>query len=804
MSFEVAIFTDVTAAESVTGFDGFQFQSVSPGFDGEHMSVVQSELNFVPVSTWGSAHGDDRSHPEQFSFAVRDSQLYLTKSHSLGLTANGRPGNQLTEVATTSSVDDLVPYTPAQLMMATTWTQAKAQSKTREPWTTPLQINPEFEADELERFARFDPWVLGVLPSFVTMLRRTLADDGHRVFIQHTDLMEVLRWIALGSVLLDSESAKRLTFRAFHTNPWTGAFKVVGIHPDLLALSSTADWRNSPSASWIDPRTRTISETVPSALAAASVRWLTDHGIFEAMGATQLASELQSALGPDLAVQAADLVTFGAATQRARDMWGTATKTLAALASAGQREPIESIADELLDVLVTYRPQGAGEFTQAADTVAELLNAGLPDIATGVLGPTLEALAVVPEFAGVFAGQLANTPRAMDWSDPDARHMAAKAWATALAGAPDSELSRLFGATNVLGLELDATLLIPAVDRLSDQWAADPSMVEQSRTWYARTIVQDAVEEKVGDALARGDHLQMQALLRGDWSNLTTAGNSPLSGWLRVRELMADGPTRRSDRLLALPPRSVPSSSWNVVLGDLRLPVDVGLVCAFVMAAGLPDDLSLKLASLAQQEIRAPELTLAAGRPTRWSEVFDLLEDQRVDGPLAPQLSSILVNAESSRIAFGRARDELRSGQSAALRCSADHARFWAMEDLVGTGNLLVNAQDRQGADVLAQHLGGATRQALDAYLEKVAAGRQGATGGRAAIGAYECSAGVFREELGIAVSKFLWRHGDIERALKKEEPMAHVIDGLVQQYPIESHRSWRSPSSWFSRGGNQ
>lgn len=801
MAFEVAVFTDVTAAESVTGFDGFQFQSVSPGFDDEHMSVVQSELNFVPVPTWGSAHGgDDRSHPEQCSYAVRDSQLYLTKSHSLGLTTNGRPGNQLTEVATTSSSDDLVPYTPAQLMLAATWTRAKAQSKTREPWMTPLQIDPAFETDELERFAHSDSWVLGVLPSFVTMLRRALAEDGHRVFIQHTDLTEVLRWIALGSVLLDSDSARQLTFRAFHANPWNGPFKVVGVHPELLAMSSTAEWRNSPSASWIDLGTRTISETVPSALAAASVRWLKDHGIFEAMGATQLATELQTALGPGLAVQTADLVTFGPSALPARDAWGIATRGLTALATAGHRDAIESNADELLDALVTYQPQGRSDFTQAADTVAALLNAGLPDIATGVLGPTLEALAVAPEFTGAFAGPIANTPRAMHWVDPEARHMAAKAWATALGGAPDSELSRLFGATSALDLELDSTLLDPAVDRLSDQWAADPSMVVQSRTWYANDIIQDAVEKKVEAALARGDDRQMQALLRGDWSTLTTAADSPLSGWLRVRELTAEGPEERTDRLLALPPGSIPSSSWNTVIGDLRLPLDVGLVHAFITVAGLPDELALNIASLTQQELDAPALTLAAGRSTRWFELFDVLEEQAAHGPLVPRLSSLRANADSSRHAFGQARNELRSDWSAALRCSANHARFWVMEDLVGTGVLLVHAQDRQGAEVLTGHLGGTTRQALDAYLEKVTAGREGADESRVVIGAYEASDGELRRELGFAISRLLGRHKDIARVLKKEEPLAAVIDELLHRYPVESPKSWRNPSSWFSR----
>ena len=56
MAFEVATFTDVTAAESVNSSDGFQFQAVSAGFDRQDQAVVQGELNFVPAPMWAAAH----------------------------------------------------------------------------------------------------------------------------------------------------------------------------------------------------------------------------------------------------------------------------------------------------------------------------------------------------------------------------------------------------------------------------------------------------------------------------------------------------------------------------------------------------------------------------------------------------------------------------------------------------------------------------------------------------------------------------------------------------------------------------
>lgn len=801
--FEVAIFTDVTAAESVTGFDGFQFQSVSPGFDGEDMAVVQGELNFVPLSTWGSAHGgDDRSHPEQYSFAIRNDRFYLTKSKALGLTANGRPGNQLTEVAATSSADDLVPYTPAQLLTATAWTGAKAPAKTRESWLTPLQISPGFETEELESFVRSDPWVLGVLPAFVTMLRRSLAEEGHRVFIHHTELTVVLRWIALGALLLDSDSAARLTFRVFHANPWNGPFKVVGVHPELLALAPAAEWQNSPSASWIDPEARTIGETVPSVLAESSVRWLADHGVYEAMGATQLAAELEPTLGPDLAVQLADLVTFDSAATSGRTGWDVATKALTALAAAGQRETIESVADELLDALVAYRPEREAEFTRAADTVAALLGAGLTDVACEVLEPTLEALAGSPEFAGSFARPIANAGGALVWSDEETRRAASQAWATALAAAKDSELSALFGATNHLALELDRGLLLPAVGRLAEQWAADPSLGAESRSWYASELIQDVVAEKVAAALERGDERQTRALLSGEWSALMADAHSPLSGWLRVRELVGLAPDERVAGIRASAPGSIPPASWRIVLGMLGLPLDSGLISAFIRTAGLPDDLALELAQLVRQENSAPELTFAAGAPPRWRELFDLfIETQHQGAELVSPLPALVLSVEQARHAFADARQERGTPVNPALRDSASHARVWAMEDLVDTGELLVTAQDSRGAMTLADNLGGMTHQALDAFLEAAAGRREGLVGGRAALHAYANSAGALRDELGFAVNRLLDRHRDIQRSMKKDESLAPLLEEVAQRYPVEAGKSWRNPGSWFGQG---
>jgi hypothetical protein len=42
--FEVAVYTDVVAADAVDGVDGFNFQAVSPGVDGGALVQIRERL----------------------------------------------------------------------------------------------------------------------------------------------------------------------------------------------------------------------------------------------------------------------------------------------------------------------------------------------------------------------------------------------------------------------------------------------------------------------------------------------------------------------------------------------------------------------------------------------------------------------------------------------------------------------------------------------------------------------------------------------------------------------------------------
>lgn len=802
MAFEAAIFTDVTAAESVAGLDGFHFQSVSPGFTGEDMAAVQGELNFVPTPTWATAHdGDELSHPEQSSYAVRQGRFYFTRSVARGLTTNGRPGNQLTEAAATSSRDDLVPYSPAQLMTATAWTLAKAVGKTRDPWLTPLQIDPRFEDIELERFARSDPWVLSALPAFVTMLQRSLTEEGHRVFIQHRDAATVLRWIALGSMLLDAESATQLTFRVFTASPWNGSFKVVGVHPDLLALVPAASWQNVPSASWIDVEARAFGQIEPTPLAQSAVRWFVDHGIFEAMGAIQLAGQLQESLGDELAVRVAELFTFGGAA--GRDSWELTCRAVSGLIASRETHLIESYADEVIDALTTFQPRDDHDFRQVAEVIGGLLDARLGDIAAGITAPTVEALAATPRGAGAFALRLSAAQGRMVWTDAESQAAAGRAWATALAGAQATELSALFTATTLLALDIDRSLLMPAVDRLAEQWAAHPALGAARAGWYAAELVEEAVAAVVSAALAAGDATQLRALSRGEWSALSVNSRSPMSGWVRAADLAARAPIERTRLLEAGTARGIPESSWRLVVdaqnGEPVRTLNAPLWAAFIRQIGLPQDLGIEVARRVRQGRESPELVQDADGFLRWSVLFDVLHELSTAGAsISPAVADVVDEVHRARAGFVAARRSRTEVPNRALRDSARDAKLWAMEHPASTGELLVHAADRAGASATAELLGAVTGQTIDAFLTAYATKGHGEDGLRAALAAYAESEGALRDGLGAAARRFLTQHGDVKRALRRDSSMEPLIKDVTERYAERPPGILSQVNSWF------
>lgn len=800
MPIENAIYTDVRADESVSRRDGFQFQAASSGFTAEDEANVISDGLFSPAHTWRNTHGDETTHPRQVTYTSHGGRLYFSYARALGQSLNGRPGNQLTAFAVAPTGDDIAPHTPAQLLASDEWSLEKAATRHPDPWITPVDIDERFSDEALEKMAQDDPWISEALPAFLGMLRRSVLEPGHRVFVQHDDLDAVLRWIALGTMLLDADTALQVTFRAFHVEPWKGDFRVVGVHPELARLEPSSSWKNLPTASWIDLGTRTVGDTKPGVLDRAAVRWLLERGAFDARNAVGIGHRLAPLTGDELAVQTAELLAVGdARTQQAVEI---AAAAVIALASGGDIDALELYEEELFDPLTMHQAESEADFSLAAEVICALLDAGVPDLAVAVAGPVLEALAAVPEHASAFSQKIGRAASPLVWSDDDACAAASDSWARALAGAPSLELAAMFAATGRLGLSLSPRLLERGVDRLAALWASDPAVGAGRDAWYARADVEARVAELVAADLAAGDSEQSRRLTDGSWDALLDEPASPLAQWSRVKQIALLPRERRAGALAALPEPGVPLAARSLVVGSLTLPFDADLVAAFIRSGGIDEGLVDELCGLLADERQASG-PVGGRDATRWARVFDALAEAWRDGAeLGDELATVIELVADGRACRRHAVEHATERTSESLReVGALAAELWAVDDLVGTGRILIAVRDRHGAQLLADRVGAKAPAAIKAYLAvSVEIGRTVETG-REAVYSYAASSGSLKSMLGAVTSRFLDDHREVERKTKNEEPTTEIIEQIRVEHPSEGRGLLGRARGWM-RGG--
>lgn len=224
--FETAIFTDVTASESLDGQTGFTFQAVSPGFTVEDQAVSRNSL-IHQVSPRLEAALDlaDQSFRYRFEYG----SAYFSRGISLGQTSSGRGGNQLTQIAVAHAPQDLGSLTPAQIFFASEWDLQKVPGGAAPQWPTPLGVSHEVEAESLIAWIKQDRQRALMARALVTAVDRKLRHSGPQtIALVHDDLSEVLRWWSIASVLSNPQAAASLSFQAFVEDVGRSDAAVVG------------------------------------------------------------------------------------------------------------------------------------------------------------------------------------------------------------------------------------------------------------------------------------------------------------------------------------------------------------------------------------------------------------------------------------------------------------------------------------------------------------------------------------------------------------------------------------------------
>lgn len=714
--FDITVYTDAREDEALDGVAGFNFIAASPGSTATDQKFIAQHMLHVVKSSWHVDHTDQLAHPPTCLYRRSDDRYFLSRGKSTGLTITApRPGNQITQTIATADPDDFVPYRPAQLYAASQWQLSRdTGGKQITAWPTPLEIDAEYEPEELKAaLVTGSPFGASFLPRFLTMVEQAVADPGKKLIIVHTDLDVVMRYIALASLFLDSGRALAMSFVAFAEQPLAAVADIVGATPDFGATPSA----NSAAAAYnvVDLLTVQMSPVEVSQSAARQAEWF-DGDALDALAAIDVARRWEAALGADVATDAAGIVSFtdgSVATPRDR---AAALRTIRGLVAGGLGDDLAMYADELLDAIVTNPPSSAEDIVLSAAAIDAAHHAGMDEVSTGILLPTLEVLAsrsdLIPAWSDA-TSEWSPGSAPIRWESADSRDHALRAQAEIVNHTGTEHLVDVLIAGKVAGLLPDARTLAPDLDRLSAYWCQHPELSSRKTDLPYQQDLGQRLTARVVAALERHDKPVVNAFAAGAWGWLSGQG-SALMPWQSAVRTGALDIDRRADAITAAGAQ-LPEQSWPLALAGCALPAAASVVAAWIEShPDLPSDLSAWIF----KGLNASPQRFEDGKARR-RVLSTMLRVRAMTRD--PDLARLLSDADQLGSLYQEAKKIAKSPQNPALHTFATQVSPYIGYFCPEVGTLLVMARDERGIELLERAVVDWAAPCIDAALVSIA-----------------------------------------------------------------------------------
>ncbi|OBG82653.1 hypothetical protein A5699_05745 [Mycobacterium sp. E802] len=779
--FDVTVYTDARAAEALDGVAGFNFIAASSGITAAEQKFVAQRMLHVVKSSWHVDNSDELAHPPSCIYRPSDGRFFLSRGRSIGQTVTApRPGNQVTQTIVTSDPDDFVPYRPAQLFAASEWNLSRdTEGKQVSPWPTPLEINPAYEADGLkEALVDGSPFGPEFLPVFLTMVEQATADSGKKLIIVHTELDVVMRYIALASLFLDAGRALTMSFVAFAEQPLAAVADIVGATPHFGETPSVDS--GSSAYNVVDVLAWRMSPVEVSSSAVRQAEWFIGDP-FDALAAIEVARRWESALGADVATDAAGIVSFTESPVASPRDRSAALRAVCGLVAGNLRDDLAMYSDELLDAIVTSPPTCEADVRLAADAIGTSHQAGMDEVAAGILLPTLEVLASRSDLIPTW-GNSASTWRTglgpLQWESEEARSHALRAQSDIINSSGTADLADVLITAKKADLLPNEGHIALALDRLCDYWSQHPELSARKDDLPYQPVLGSRLGARIVAALERDDQAVVDTFLAGSWEWLCGPG-SVLSRWQAAAAVRSMTPDRRA-HAVASSGTQLPVESWKLVLDGLDMPTGAPVIVAWFRShADVPADLS----SWIYQGLTASQARHEDGDAAR--RVISAMREGRIRTSDA-KLERLLTDVDQIAKVYQEAERRIGDDRNPALHDIATRVRSYVAFFGPELGTLLVKSADRRGVQQLERVVGDWVAPFIDAALTQIAR-REGDAGSLEwALSLYESGTEPQRE----AATEFLLALMDSRTGRQRlDESRANiarswipVLDGLIEE----------------------
>ena len=206
--------------------EGAELQASSAGTTGEMRALVERAAVYEAPVGW---RWDDNPADRPPSLAHAVDGVYVT-ARGVHVAEGDWEGSRFTHAVATLDPQRYGPVRPAQLWDAPWWSEQPAEGECEQ---VPADPEPGPWAVDLLR-----EWVQGLpggenrLLALLSALDRVHDEGGRRVVFVGPDPGEVVRWIAVATLLLPQERALRIGFRVYATDPQHSGHEVLALHPD--------------------------------------------------------------------------------------------------------------------------------------------------------------------------------------------------------------------------------------------------------------------------------------------------------------------------------------------------------------------------------------------------------------------------------------------------------------------------------------------------------------------------------------------------------------------------------------------